>query len=129
VERNNRQLFHLNEAGLRVVKKYKKNSLLGTLNKIHKVLAMAKHMKEPLHSPTLYKSGDATITVQGKANKNAVTVSTTTSDNANKVPEMVKVYNDTKYGVDIVHQMTRKYTVRTSTRRRPVHSFHNTLLL
>jgi len=34
-------------------------------------------MKEPLHSPTLYKPGYATITVdQGKTNKNVITLST-----------------------------------------------------
>ena len=40
----------------------------------------------------------------------------TIADNAKKAPESVKAYNDTKYGVDIVDQMERKYTVRTSTR-------------
>ena len=59
------------------LQKIKKNSLLGTVKKIRKVPAVATHMKEPLHSPTLYKSVYATITVhQGKANKNVVTLST-----------------------------------------------------
>ena len=44
-----------------------------------------------------------------------------------KRPETVEFYNCTKYGVDIVDQMARKYTVRTSTRRWPVQSFQNTL--
>ena len=49
------------------------------------------------------------------------------SDNAKKTPEAVSCYNETKYGVDVVDQMAKKYTVRSSTRRWPVHSFHNTL--
>ena len=46
-------------------------TLMGAVNKIRKkVPAVKKHMKESLHSLTLYKSCDATITVhQGKANK------------------------------------------------------------
>ena len=38
----------------------------------------------------------------------------------------MKCYNETKHGVDVVDQMARKYTVRTMTRRRLVHSFQNT---
>ena len=49
------------------------------------------------------------------------------SDNAKKTPETVSCYNETKYGVDIVDQMAKKYTVRSGTRRWPVHSFQNTL--
>ena len=46
-------------------------TLMGAVNKMRKkVPAVKKHMKESLHSLTLYKSCDATITVhQGKANK------------------------------------------------------------
>ena len=115
------------------LQKYK-TSFLGTVNRIHKeVPAVVKHMKEPLYSTTLYKSGDATMTVyQGKTKKNVAILSTlhqniTIADNAKKTPESVKAYNDTKYGVDIVDQTARKYTVRTSTSRWPVHSFQNTL--
>ena len=42
------------------------------------------------------------------------------ADNAKKTPESVKANNDIKDGVDIVDQMTRKYTVRTSTRKWPI---------
>ena len=111
-----------------------KTSLLGTVNRIRKeVPAVVKHMKEPLYSTTLYKSGDVTMTVyQGKARKNVVLFSTlhqniTIAENAKKTSESVKAYNDTKYGVDIVDQMARKYSVKTSTRRWPIHSFQNTL--
>ena len=111
-----------------------KTSLLGTVNRIRKeVPAVVKNMKEPLYSTTLYKSGDVRMTVyQGKTKKNVAILSTlhqniTIADNAKKTPESVKAYNNTKYGVDIVDQMARKYTVRTSTRRWPIHSFRNTL--
>ena len=111
------------------LQKYK-TSLLGTVNRIRKeVPAVVQHMKEPLYSTTLYKSGDVTMTVyQGKTKKNVAILSTlhqniTIADNAKKTPESVKAYNDTKYGVDIVDQMARKYTVRTSTRRWSIHSF------
>ena len=93
------------------------------MNKIRKVPTVVKSIKELHYSTTLYKSGDATMTVyQGKAAKNVVMLSTlhpsiTVADNAKKIPESVKAYNDTKYGVHIVDQMARKYTVRTSTRR------------
>ena len=86
-------------------------------------------MKEPLYSTTQYKSGDVIMTVcQGKTKKNVAILSTlhqniTIAGNAKKTPESVKAYNDTKYcGLN-----GKEYTVRTSTRRRPVHSFQNTL--
>ena len=115
------------------LQKYK-TSLSGTVNRIRKeVPAVVKHMKEPLYSTTLYKSGDVTMTIyQGKIKKNVAILSTlhqniTIADDAKKTPESVKAFNDIKYGVDIVDQMARKYTARTSTRRWPVHSFQNTL--
>ena len=86
--------------------------------------------------PTLYKFGDATITVhEGKANKikmwlfSAPSTHHHLSENAKKIPETVKAYNDTKYVVDIVNQITRKYKVRTFTGKSPMHSFHNALRL
>ena len=115
------------------LQKYK-TSLLGTVNRIRKeVPAVVKHMKEPLYSTTLHKSDDVTITVyQGKTKKNVAILSTlhqsiTIADNAKKTPESVKAYNVTKYGVDIVDQMARKYTVRPCTRRWPIRLLQNTL--
>ena len=72
------------------LQKYK-TSFLGTVKRIRKeVPAAVKHMKEPLCSTTLYKSGDVAMTVyQGKAQKNAAILSTlhqniTSADNAKK---------------------------------------------
>ena len=108
--------------------------LSGTVNRIRKEEpAVVKHMKEPLYSITLYKFRDVTMTAyEDKTKKNVVIFSTphqniTTADNAKKTPESVKAYNVTKYGVDKVDQMAKKYTARTSTRRWLIHSFQNTL--
>ena len=65
---------------------------------------------------------------QGKPTKNVLLLSTlhlnaAISENKKKTPETVKCYNETKYGVDVVDQMARKYTVRTMAKRSSVHSF------
>ena len=68
----------------------------------------------------LYKSEDILLTVyQGKPKKNFLLLSTLHTDaaianNQKKIAKIVKCYNETKYGVDVVDQM---YTVRTMTRR------------
>ena len=115
------------------MQKYK-TCFRGTVNRIlKKEPAVVKLMKEPLYSITLYKFGDVTMTVyEDKTKKNVVIFSTlhqniTIADIAKKTPESVKAYNDTKYGVDNVDHMARKYTARTSTRRWLIHSFQNTL--
>ena len=51
----------------------------------------------------------------------------TIANNAKNAPETVSSYNEKKYVVDIVDQMTKKYTCRTGTQRWPIHSFRNTL--
>ena len=90
-------------------------------------------MKEELHSCKLYKCGDTTlIAYQEKVNKQVLILSTmhndiTIADNAKKTPETVSSYNETKYGVDILDQMAKKYTCRIGTQRWPIHSFQNTL--
>ena len=42
-------------------------------------------------------------------------------------PETVTFYNSTKFGVDVVDQMARKYTVNATSRRWPVQFFYNIL--
>ena len=49
------------------------------------------------------------------------------SDNANKTLQTVYYYNKSKYGVGVVDQIAKKFTVRSDMRRLPVHSFPNTL--
>ena len=113
--------------------KEKQTSLLGTVNKIRREVPLPLRKMKDLHSCKLYKSGDITLTAyQGKVNKHVLILSTmhkdiTIANNAKKTPETVFSYNETKYGVDIVDQMAKKYTCRTGTRRWPIHSFENTL--
>ena len=49
------------------------------------------------------------------------------ASNENKTPETVSFYNLTKYGVDIVDQMTRLYTVRSVSWKWQVHVLYNIL--
>lgn len=44
-----------------------------------------------------------------------------------KKPDVVSFYNSSKYGVDVVDQMARKYSVKVPSRRWPVHTFYNLL--
>ena len=83
------------------VAKKNKTSLPGTVNKVRKEApAVVQHMKEPLNSTTLYKSGDATMTVyQSKAKKNVIIFGTlhpsiAVADNSKKILERVNLYID-----------------------------------
>lgn len=51
----------------------------------------------------------------------------TISSSSKRKPETVLFYNITKYGVDVVDSMSRKYTVKAASRRWPVHTFYNLL--
>ena len=44
-----------------------------------------------------------------------------------KLPQTIKFYNETKFGVDIMDQMARYHTCKTGTRRWPVACFFNML--
>lgn len=49
-------------------------------------------------------------------------------DNQKKrLPETVAYYNNTKYGVDVLDQMARKYSTKNSSRRWPIQVFYNML--
>ena len=48
-------------------------------------------------------------------------------DNYKRVPETIAFNNKTKYDVDVVDQMTRKYSVKARSFRRPVQVFFNIL--
>ena len=50
------------------------------------------------------------------------------SDNSsNKKPETVLFYQKTKAGVDVIDEMTRKYSVKAASRRWPIHVFYNVI--
>ena len=44
-----------------------------------------------------------------------------------KKPETILFYNKTKAGVDVIDQMTRKYSVKPASRRWPIHVFYNVI--
>lgn len=112
----------------------KRTTIVGTLNKIRReVPKEVKIAKDPLYSTTILQEGNMTMTVyQAKPNKNVVVLSTMHQDvqisyTGKKKPETILCYNETKYGVDVVDQMARKYSVKASSRRWPVHTFYNIL--
>lgn len=115
----------------------KKTSLVGTMNKIRREIPNClKKNSSDLHSTTILKKTDkpeCTLTVyQGKKNKNVIILSTlhpevAVSKEGKKKPETVTFYNATKYGVDIVDQMIRKYSTKVACRRWPMHVFYNIL--
>ena len=88
-------------------------------------------MRVEQYATKLYKSKDILLTVyQGNLKKNVLFLSTlhtdaSIADHQKKTSKSVKCYNKTKYGVDVVDQMTCKYTVRKMTRKWSVHSFQN----
>ena len=48
-------------------------------------------------------------------------------NNLKKKPKNVLFYNETKIGADVIDQMTRKYSVKTVSRRWPIRVFYNIL--
>ena len=47
------------------------------------------------------------------------------NNNPKKKPETILYYNSTKYGIDVIDQMARKYSVKSATRRWPIAIFYN----
>ena len=109
-------------------------SIVGTVNRIRKEIPQEiKKIKEDLYTTKVFKHDGCTLTVyQPKITKNVLLFSTMHSivdiggDRKSK-PETVNFYNSTKFGVDVVHQMARKYTVNAASRRWPVQFFYNIL--
>ena len=106
-----------------------KCNLAGTIHHNHRKLPQAAKAKQQLHDITLFKtttsSTSATLTCyQCKKSKSVMILSTlhayvavSSEKNPKKKPETVLFYNKTKAGVDVVEQMTRKYTVKAASRR------------
>ncbi|GBP55934.1 ATP-dependent DNA helicase PIF1 [Eumeta japonica] len=113
--------------------KSKNTSIVGTVNRVRREIPIAVKTAKELYKTSLLKTGDTTLTVyQTKPNKNVLMLSTmhqdiTISSSSKKKPETVLFYNSTKYGVDVVDSMSRKYTVKAASRRWPVHTFYNLL--
>ena len=109
-------------------------SIVGTVNRIRKEIPQEiKKMKEDLFTTKIFKHDCCTLTVyQAKTAKNVLLLSTMHStvdigDDRKSKPETVTFYNSTKFGVDVVDQMARKYTVNAASRRWPVQFFYNIL--
>ncbi|CAK9827595.1 hypothetical protein ANTRET_LOCUS5276 [Anthophora retusa] len=85
------------------------------------------------YSTKLYKTEACTLTMyKSKANKKVLLLSSKhrnvrIAKNEKRVPETISFYNNTKYGVDILDQMARKYSTKAGSRRWPVHVFYNIL--
>ncbi|KAF2892416.1 hypothetical protein ILUMI_13754 [Ignelater luminosus] len=112
-------------------------SIVGTMKRTRKEIpAVVCNSKESLHSSKILKSeSGTTLTVyQEKRNKNVLALSTQHSNvsigtGEKQLPETIQYYNSAKYGVDVVDQMARKYTVSTACRRWPVHVYCLTYLI
>ncbi|KAJ8885623.1 hypothetical protein PR048_011821 [Dryococelus australis] len=114
--------------------KKRKTSLVGTLNRARwEIPSSVKHTPDPLHTNILLKSNDIVLTsYQGKGTKNMLVLSTLHTgvdidqQTEKQIPEMIKFYNGTKYGTDIVDQMGKNNT-RAMSHRWPVHVVYNIL--
>ena len=82
--------------------------------------------------PPLGGSGCTLTVYQVKTAKNVLLLSTMHStvdigDDRKSEPKTVTFYNSTKFGVDVVNQMARKYTVNAASCRWLVQFFYNIL--
>ena len=79
--------------------------------------------KITLFSSNLYKSENCTLTVyKSKPNVKVLLLSTKhtgiqVEDNYKRVLETIAFYNKTKFGVDVIDQMARKYSVKAESFR------------
>ena len=48
-------------------------------------------------------------------------------DSTKKIPDTVEFYNATKFGVHVIDQMARTYSVKAASKRWPVQVFYNIL--
>ena len=85
--------------------------------------------KMTLFSSNLYKSENCTLTVyKSEPNVKVLLLSTKHTgiqieDNYKRVPETIAFYNETKFGVDVVDQLVRKYSVKVGSFRWPFQVF------
>ena len=114
----------------------KKCSLVGTFFQNRREVPEECKKKKKLHETKVFRyDGQTAITLtsyQCKAAKNVAFLSSlhpdilvSSDENPKKKPDSVLYYNKTKVGVDLYDQMTRLYSVKTGTKRWPVHVFYN----
>ena len=86
-----------------------------------------------LFSSNLYRSENCTLTVYKSKPKIKVLLLNTKhtgvriEDNYKRIPETITFYNKTKYGVDVVDQMARKYSMKAGSFQWPIQVFFNIL--
>lgn len=114
--------------------KHRKTSIVGTMNRVRRELpASAKDLSGELFLTRVFKHEDITLTVyKCKPTKNVLILSSlhptvAIASDAKKKPETIEYYNNTKYGVDVLDEMAKKYTVKAGSRRWPVQVFYNCL--
>ena len=99
---------------------------MGTIRRNKRELPkLAKQAKDgmPRFSTKLYKSNNCTLKVyKSKPNKKVFLLSSQHKsikiEKSDKcIPETIKLYNSTKFGVDISDQMARKYSVKSKCQR------------
>ena len=112
-----------------------KCSLVSTIRQNRRELPQAAKAKQQLHETTIFKTTTASTSVtltcyQYKKAKSVIILSTLHVDvgisskyNAKKKPKTVLFYNKTKAGVDVIDQMTKKYSIKAASQRWPVHVF------
>ncbi|OAD55272.1 hypothetical protein WN48_04914 [Eufriesea mexicana] len=114
----------------------KGTTLVGTIRANRRKLpALAKTAKDnmKLFSTIIYKLNDCTLTIyKSKPRKKVMILSTKhksvkTKNNRKKTPETITYYNKSKFGIDMVDQMARKYSVKSKCSRWPVQAVFNIL--
>ncbi|CAH2089749.1 unnamed protein product [Euphydryas editha] len=114
----------------------KKTSLVGTMRANKRELPKIAKVKKDnmaLFSTKLYKSNDTVLTIyKSKPRKKVLLLSSKhksvkIASNRKRTPETVSFYNKTKFGVDVLDQMARKYSVKAGSRRWPLQVFYNIL--
>nr|XP_040566409.1 piggyBac transposable element-derived protein 4-like [Lepeophtheirus salmonis] len=112
---------------LSLANELKKNrtTILGTMNRVRKEIPPElKTTKQALFSSFIFVNSGKTLTsYQGKKKVlilSSVHKSVKVLDVRKRLPESIQYYNETKYGVDILDQMTRLYSTKMSSRRLPL---------
>jgi hypothetical protein len=122
--------------GLKLAKllKDQSTSSVGTVNRARRELpSCANDTTSQRYETQLLKHEGITLTMcRCKPSKNVVIMSTLHTSIAvggdpKKIPENVAFYNSTKFGVDVINQMARNYSVKAGSRRWPIQIWYNVL--
>ncbi|KAJ8874613.1 hypothetical protein PR048_025479 [Dryococelus australis] len=110
--------------------KMQSTSLIGTVNRARREIPQSVRTKK-LYNTVVMKNNKTTWTVYwGMKNKNVPLLSTlhpniSIGNVQRHLAEIVSLYNSTKYGVDVLGKMARKYSVTAASWRWRVQVFYN----